>query len=108
MFAVKLLANSALASNCYIVLNMPSVFTFHISDIPWDIIVDHSWNLLISNYTMFMFKTNEPIKVIHLQKFANQSMLHGAFEIKIASNSFSESKKIFGRLIKLGTFWLKK
>ena len=33
MFAAKLLANSAVASNCYIVLNMPSVFTFHISHI---------------------------------------------------------------------------
>ena len=39
MFAVKLLANSAVASNCYISLNMPSVFTIHISDIPWDVIV---------------------------------------------------------------------
>ena len=31
MFAVDLLENSAVASNCYIVLDMPSVFTFHIS-----------------------------------------------------------------------------
>ena len=30
MFAVKLLANSAAVCNCYIVLNMPSNFTFHI------------------------------------------------------------------------------
>ena len=35
MFAVKLLPNSAVASNCYIVLNMSSVFTFHISHITW-------------------------------------------------------------------------
>ena len=31
LFAVKLLANSAVGRNCFIVLNMPSVFTFHIS-----------------------------------------------------------------------------
>ena len=39
MFAVTLLANSAVASDCYIVLNMPSVFTFHISHIIWGIIL---------------------------------------------------------------------
>ena len=51
---------------------------------------------------MFMFKTNQPIKVIHLQKLANQSILNGALVIEIVSNSFSESKKNFGILIKLG------
>ena len=53
---------------------------------------------------MFMFKTNEPIKVIHLQNLANQSILNGALVIEIVSNSFSESKKNFGRLIKLGNW----
>ena len=53
---------------------------------------------------MFMFKTNEPVKVIHLQKLANQPMLNGASVIEIFSNSFSESKKNFSRLIKLGAF----
>ena len=53
---------------------------------------------------MFMFKTNEPIKVIHLQKLAIQPMLNGAPVIEIFSNSFSESKKNFSRLIKLGAF----
>ena len=53
---------------------------------------------------MFMLKTNESIKAIHLQKLANQSMLNGALVIEIVSNSFSGSKKNFGRLIKLGTF----
>ena len=38
MFAVKFLANPAFASNCYIVLNMLSVFTVHISRIAWGII----------------------------------------------------------------------
>ena len=53
---------------------------------------------------MFMFKTNQPIKVIYLQKLANQSILNGALVIEIVSNSFSESKKNFGRLIKLGNW----
>ena len=57
---------------------------------------------------MFMFKTNQPSKVIHLQKLAaNQSILNGALVIKITSNSFNESKKNFGCLIKLGN-WKKK
>ena len=42
---------------------------------------------------MLKFKTNEPIKVIHLQKLANQLMLNGALVIEIVSNSFSESKE---------------
>ena len=50
---------------------------------------------------MFMLNSNEPIKVAHLQKLANQSMLNGALAIELA---FSESKKIFGRLEKRGTF----
>ena len=45
---------------------------------------------------MFMFKINEPIKVIHLQKLANQSMLNDALVIEVVSSSFSESKKNFG------------
>ena len=47
---------------------------------------------------------NEPIKVAHLQKLANQSVLNGALVIeKWLNNSFSESKKNFCRLIKLWT-----
>ena len=42
-----------------------------------------------------MFKTNQPIKVTHLQKLANQSILNGSFLIEIVSNFFSESKKNF-------------
>ena len=42
-----------------------------------------------------MFKTNQPIKVIHLQKLANQSILNGPFVIEIVSHFFSESKKDF-------------
>ena len=40
-----------------------------------------------------MFNSNEPIKVAHLQKLANQSLLNGALVMEIVNNSFSESKK---------------
>ena len=46
---------------------------------------------------MFMLNSNEPIKVSHLQKLANQSMLNGALGVELA---FSESKKDFDRLKK--------
>ena len=42
---------------------------------------------------MLMLNSNEPIKVAHLQKLANQSILNGALEIETVNNSFSESKK---------------
>ena len=41
-----------------------------------------------------MLISNEPIKVAHLQKLANQSILNCALVIELAS---SESKKDFGR-----------
>ena len=45
IFAVKLLANLVVASDCYIVLNMfEHVFTFHISHITWGI--NYNWSLL--------------------------------------------------------------
>ena len=40
-----------------------------------------------------LFNSNEPIKVSHLQKLANQSLLNGALVMEIVNNSFSESKK---------------
>ena len=49
---------------------------------------------------MFIVNSNEPIKVAHLQKLANQSILNGALAIEMVNNSLSESKKNFGRLIK--------
>ena len=49
---------------------------------------------------MFMFNLNEPIKVAHLQKLAKKTMLNGALAIEMINNSFSESKKNFGCLIK--------
>ena len=40
-----------------------------------------------------MFNLNEPIKVAHLQKLANQSLLNGALMMEMVNNSFKESKK---------------
>ena len=51
-----------------------------------------------------MLNLNKPIKVAHFEKLANQSMLNGALVIEMINNSFSESKKNLGRLIKRGTF----
>ena len=51
-----------------------------------------------------MLNSNEPIRVAHLQKLANQSLLNDALVIEMVNNSFSESKKNFGRLIKRKKF----
>ena len=53
---------------------------------------------------MFMFNSNKPINVAHLQKLANQSLLNGALGMEMVNNSFSESKKNFDRLIKRKKF----
>ena len=50
---------------------------------------------------MFMLNSNEPIKVAHLQKLANQSMLNDALVIE---PGFNESKKNFDCLKWRGTF----
>ena len=55
-----------------------------------------------------MFNSNKPIKVDHLQKLANQSLLNGALVMEIVNNSFTESKKNFSRLIKRKKFKSKK
>ena len=47
-----------------------------------------------------MLNSNDPIKVAHLQKLANQLMLNGALVMEVVNNSFSENKKNFGRFIK--------
>ena len=52
-----------------------------------------------------MLNSNEPVKVAHLQKLANQSMLSGALVIEMVNNSFSERRKNFGRLKKDEMFW---
>ena len=46
-----------------------------------------------------MLNSNDPIKVAHLQKLANQSILHDALVIEMVNNSFNESKNNFVRLI---------
>ena len=46
---------------------------------------------------MFMFNSNEPIKVAHLQNLANQSMLNGAFVTEMVSNYFSKSMMVKAR-----------
>ena len=51
-----------------------------------------------------MLVSNKPIKVAGLQKLANQLMLNGALVVEMVNNSFIESKKNFGRLIKRRTF----
>ena len=51
-----------------------------------------------------MLNSNEPIRVTHLQKLTNQSMLSGALVIEMANNYFGESQKDFGRWIKRETF----
>ena len=53
---------------------------------------------------MFTFNSDEPIRVAHLQKLADQSLLNDALVIEMVNNSFSESKKNFGRLIKRKKF----
>ena len=53
---------------------------------------------------MFMLNSNEPIKVAPLQKLANQSIWNDTIVIEMVNDSFSESRKNFGRLIKQGTF----
>ena len=54
-----------------------------------------------------MFNSNEPIKVAHLQKLANQSLLNGTLVMEMVNNSFSVSKKNIGRLIKWKKFYSK-
>ena len=53
---------------------------------------------------MFMFNSNKPVKVTHLKKLTNQSMLTGALVIEMVNNSFSKSKRNFVCLIKQETF----
>ena len=47
-----------------------------------------------------MLNSNEPIKVAHPQKIANQPMLNGALVTEMVSNLFSENNKNFSRLRK--------
>ena len=42
---------------------------------------------------MFMLNSNEPIKDVHLQKLANQSILNGALVIEMVNTS-KKARKI--------------
>ena len=48
---------------------------------------------------MFMFETNQPIKVIHLQKLANQSILNGALVIEIVTETLYRNKFLVSECI---------
>ena len=76
MFAVKLLAHLAVASNCYI-----RFWTCHFTD-----------HLRYYYYKQSLLKAVKPFKVAHLQKLANQSMLNGVLVIELVTSFFSESK----------------
>ena len=51
-----------------------------------------------------MLNSNHPIKVAHLQKLANQSLLNDALVTEMVNNSFSKSQKSFVSFRKRGTF----
>ena len=44
---------------------------------------------VLASYIMFIL--DEPIKVAHLPKLTNKSMMNGALGIEMVNNSFSES-----------------
>ena len=41
---------------------------------------------------MLILNSNKPVKVFHLQKLVNQSMLNGAIVIAMINNSFSKTR----------------
>ena len=47
-----------------------------------------------------MLNSNQPVKVAHFQKLANQSVLNGAFVIEMVHSFFTECNKNFCCLIK--------
>ena len=53
---------------------------------------------------MFIFNSNKPIKVAHVQKLVNQSILNDTLVIEMVNNSSSESMKNFECFIKRETF----
>ena len=48
---------------------------------------------VLLNYVLFLLNSNEPTNVAHLQKLANQSMLHGSLVVEMINSSFNEKKK---------------
>ena len=59
-------------------------------------VVNNALTSYIRKCNYVMLNSKEPIKVAHLQKLANQSVLNSALVIKKwLNNSFSDSKKNF-------------
>ena len=44
-----------------------------------------------------LLNSNKPIKILQLEKLANQSIFNGAFIIEIINNSFYESNSSFNK-----------
>ena len=87
-------------------LNLPSIFTFHVSHTTWSII-DYSWKLLynfLTSYTKLCYVKFKSANQKCSTSKISLSMLNGALVIQMINNSFSESKKNFGHLRKRGTF----
>ena len=107
IFAVKLIANYGSCFHCYIIFW--TCRTFYISlevfyyNWPQSKAVNNVLTSCINN-VIFTLISNELIKVADLRKSPNQLMLNGALVIEMVNNSFKESKKKIGHLIKWGTF----
>ena len=78
MFAVKLLANTAVV--CIVTLFWTcSAFSHFTFFKPLETFY-YKWSQMKAvKLCYFMLNSNEPIKVAYFQKLANQSMLNGAF-----------------------------
>ena len=88
MFAVKLLANLVVASDCYIVFNMfEHVFTFRTSHI------NYKWLLLKPANVLYVYVQFKPTNQSCSPSKISQSLLNGALVMEMVNNSFSESKK---------------
>ena len=88
MFVVQLLANSAVTLCLEHTQQFHiSHFTYHVKyyqlGIIWKLIIGEAVNKALTSYirlcNFVILNSNEPIKVTHLQKLANQLVLNGAF-----------------------------
>ena len=95
MFAVKLLANLVVVSNCYVVLNViEHVFTFHISYITWGI--NYNWPLLKAVNVLYVYvqlkRTNESCSPSKISQSITDEW-GNCDGNSTANNYLSESKK---------------
>ena len=99
--------------HCYIIFwtcRAFSHFTFYVYHLRYYIIIDHRWKLLTLNHVIFTLNSNEWIKVAHLQKLANQSMLNGALVIEMIKKqkklwSFDKMKEVLIKKKKKIEIW---